>query len=335
MSIASIRELNPDLICDPNVDMVLGEPFESKEIYIFAFPQRRDEEKSFCLTKNELESTINNSRVRVWINYRIRSTIEQRITVHRSLRNVGPRYPVPVFRFPHNGLWVKKFPVPNETTIYRMYPSFISELGTRLGVSNMHGGEDYVVYEARPIDTETFLQFIEEKRRGNIPRDEPTPKLEWIESFLQNPAPYLDLNDNNNDEEIIEDNFLPILPINQEVLAESERIRSENEQINRELRPSENLRYLRQQLRDANEDLRYLEGPQYIRDRTERYHQEDESVAIRFRVANLRGQRIQELESEDEERESERANDNLVHQHEILAARRVLADLQRQIERAE
>jgi len=190
-------KLNPTEICNPNADMITGEPLSNdQKLYIFLFPSR---EKAICLTKEELEHVMNNSEVGVWIDHHTRSSIEREVTIHPYLRNTRYRYPVGVFKIPYQEVWIKKFDIPDETGIFYTFPSFISELGTYMGIGRIHGGRDYVVYKTDLISNDDFNTYIEQTGFRNIPI--PKEKLEWVKSFLQNPLTEINMTNQQQEEQ--------------------------------------------------------------------------------------------------------------------------------------
>ena len=129
-----------DIICDPNTDLtaveLLSETVEALYIFVTQYG-----EKSFCVTKSDLVRIMDGSNVGVWID--------------------GYRRNVYVFKIPYIDVWVKKFPIPDETSIFYLYKAFVSELGTQFGINRMHGGADYTVYKVYPINKERFELCID------------------------------------------------------------------------------------------------------------------------------------------------------------------------------
>jgi len=123
-----------------------------------------------------------NTKVQVWISSSVKREFASKIQISKNLSDTETKYPVFVFKLPYVELWTKKFLIPRTTSVFYVYPSFISELGTEFGPNRMHGGQDYVIYDTHQIDIKDFDTYMRKK-----PRD-PTPKLEWIESFLQEPS---------------------------------------------------------------------------------------------------------------------------------------------------
>ncbi len=146
-----------NVICDPPYDIVTHEPFDDTkdDVIVIFFPVR---DKSFCFMATDLFKVRRENQVNLWLpgTNRMPSVLTR-----------------PVFKIPYMDVRVDKSLVTgieNGHTIFYLYPSYVSEIGSSIGVSHLHGSEDYKIYSAIPIPRETFLSTsLPELQRSLLP----------------------------------------------------------------------------------------------------------------------------------------------------------------------